>query len=179
MPRRPLDSYMTPPHYVQALVETVGIKGRVYEPCVGDGAIADILRDRSGIPHVVTNDLNPDCDAHYHCDARRQEAWSPRITFGVKWVVTNPPFAGAFEILRHALHLPHVALLARLSFLEPTRGRAELLAKRPPRRLIVLPRYSFRRNDQGRRQTDSVTCAWLVWSTQVEPGITIWPHRDV
>ena len=54
-----------------------------------------------------------------------------------------------------------MAFLLRLSFLEPTLTRREFLRANPPKRVIVLPRISF----TGDGRTDSVTCAWLIWTT--------------
>jgi len=55
-----------------------------------------------------------------------------------------------------------VAMLLRLSFLEPTakvNPRGPWLAECPPSRLIVLPRCSY----TGDGRTDSVTTAWMIW----------------
>ena len=46
---------------------------------------------------------------------------------------------------------------------------AYFLDSNPPTQVIVLPRYSFRPNDEGKKQTDSVTCAWLVWLEDRQP----------
>ena len=76
------------------------------------------------------------------------------------WVVSNPPFNQAFEILQRAFETEaNIAFLLRLSFLEPTFQRQEFLAKHPPTKLIVLPRFSFTADGK----TDSVTCAWMIW----------------
>jgi hypothetical protein len=54
-------------------------------------------------------------------------------------------------------------LLLRLSFLEPTFERQDLLIDNPPDAMIVLPRYSF----TGDGKSDSVTCAWMVWGEDI------------
>ena len=167
MPRLPLDAYMTPPHYIAALLNEVNIHGIVYEPCVGDGAIADALRALPSVRRVVTNDIDPHCAADTHYDATAEiEAHVPPL---FDWAVTNPPFADAFDILMMTWpSIRNVAFLARLSFLEPTEERAGFLEEHPPTQMIVLPRYSFRNNDAGKKQTDNVTCAWLVWHDNEE-----------
>jgi hypothetical protein len=43
----------------------------------------------------------------------------------------------------------------------------------PPTNLIILPRYSFRLNDKGKRQTDNVTCCWIVWREIAMPQLPI------
>jgi hypothetical protein len=170
MPRRPLDQYETPPHYVAPLLAVIGpLDGlTVYEPCVGQGHIARYLTPEvCGCRHLCTNDLDPACPATLHEDARTEAAWpayDPVEPWLIDWVITNPPFSDALPILQHALANAHnVAMLARLSFLEPTRSRAAFWCQHPPTDVIVLPRYSFRCNDAGKRQTDSVTCCWLIF----------------
>lgn len=169
--RRAFDFYETPPHYLAALLGEVAVFGRVFEPCVGDGAIASRLRELPSVRRVLTNDLDPQRAADTHADARHAQAWPTNLD----WVVTNPPFADEVAILEQALEAaPNVAMLARLSFLEPAEDRSGLLEAQPPHRIIVLPRYSFRLNDAGKRQTDNVTCAWVVWGAAVERGVAVW-----
>ena len=161
MPRRPLDQYETPPHYVEPLLALIGpLDGlSVYEPCVGKWHIARYL---TGAGRLRTNDLDPVCAADTHLDARHVLAWP--VMERDDWVITNPPFSDELVILQRArLSAKNVAVLARLSFLEPTLSRAAFWQAHPPTDVIVLPRYSFRQNDLGKRQTDSVTCCWLVW----------------
>lgn len=161
--------FETPPHYLEPLLPLVGpLRGlRVYEPCVGQGHISKYLTDGK----LVTNDLDPHCTAATHQDARTPQAW-PINGLTLDWTITNPPFSDEAVILDRALRCSHnVAFLARLSFLEPTRSRLALWASYQPTDLIVLPRYSFRLNDQGRRQTDSVTCCWLVFRAHHPPCV--------
>lgn len=158
---RRLQVFETPGHYVEPLLELIGPLdcSTVFEPCVGRGHIARYLRDSI----LVTNDLDPTVEANTHRDARLAEAW-PTNGLPIDWTITNPPFDSALPILAQALlHSRNVAMLVRLSFLEPTRSRAAFFLEHQPTDLIILPRYSFRQNDKGKRQTDSVTCCWLVF----------------
>lgn len=160
MPRRELDFYETPVHYIGALVDEVNIFGRVYEPCVGEGAIADALRLLPSVRKVYTNDINEMREADYHLDSTGEMP----VLGSLDWIVTNPPFSDELDILQNMLTFaPNVAFLARLSFLEPTEDREHFLSTNPPSQVISLPRYSFRPNDEGKKQTDSVTCVWMVW----------------
>jgi hypothetical protein len=170
MPRRILDQYETPPHYVEPLRGLLGpLRGlRVYEPCVGKWHLARYLTDG----HLVTNDLDPACAADTHHDARADLAWPSNGAPLIDWTITNPPFSDEAAILAHALRCSrNVAFLARLSFLEPTRNRTVLWMQYQPTDLIVLPRYSFRLNDAGQRQTDNVTCCWLVFRALRPPCV--------
>ena len=170
MSRSPLDFYATPPHYIAALFGEVNLWGKVIEPCCGDGAIVEALRTRTAIRKVVANDIDTGYDADLHFDARLP--WPGHYD----WAVTNPPFCDELPILEQAFDAAdNVAFLARLSFLEPTEDREYLLESRRPTQIIVLPRYSFRPNDQGKRATDSMTCCWLVWHADREQrGLSVW-----
>lgn len=155
MPRRNLDQYYTPHSAVLALLDRYPhLQGTILECCSGELAIANALRQRGT---VLTNDLDPLATADRHEDASVPDFWSGQ---SVDWVVTNPPFSccspiivGAFRAARKG-----IAMLLRLSYLEPCKDRAEFLAEHPPS-LIVLPRISF----TGDGKTDNVTCAWMVW----------------
>jgi hypothetical protein len=154
--------YETPLEFTHALLQRVKIKGLVVEPCSGEGAISKTLEELGYI--VLTNDADVGREAAYHRDATEPKSWAvfEAALNRVDWVVTNPPFSRAFEILRlaHATAREGVAMLLRLSFLEPCSERAYWLAQNPPNHLIVLPRTSF----TGDGCTDSVTCAWMVWT---------------
>lgn len=165
--RRPYDFYETPPHYVAALLDHVQPWGTVYEPCVGDHAIARYLRREVDVACVRTNDLDPAREADRHYDARTPEAWG-WVT--PTWVVSNTTFSHVFEIAQQAVaSVPSVALLVRLSFFEPTVERGPWLEAHPPSSIIVLPRYSFRNRDNGKKGHDNVTCAWAVWDRIPHP----------
>jgi hypothetical protein len=156
--RRAFDFYPTPAWATRVLMDAVNVHGVVYEPCVGRGDISDVLRAYSGrVRSVWTNDIDTARAADEHHDARAGTAWSDWSD----WVVSNPPFSDAMAITRLAVENARVgvAMLLRLSFLEPTEDRGPWLAEHSPTHLIVCPRISF----TGDGKTDSVTTAWLVW----------------
>jgi hypothetical protein len=158
--RRANDFYPTPSWAERELDRRIPISGVVFEPCVGDG---DLIRHRNDV--AWTNDIDPSKEASFHLDATKTGSWDEFPW--CDWVVTNPPFDRAMSILSLAIDRARVgvAFLLRLSFLEPTKGttrhagRRDWLAAHPPDRLLVLPRISF----TGDGNTDSVTCAWMVW----------------
>jgi hypothetical protein len=177
--RREHDAYYTPDGATRELVRRrpdIGRPGEiVIEPCCGARAIANVFAERGA--HVVTNDLVPSIEADVHGDAGDRAHWKTiedyvdglatairrpvGSTFPIDWVITNPPFLTAFDILRRSYERAGkgVAMFLRLSFLEPTEDRGPWLAITPPDELIVLPRISF----TGDGATDSVTCAWMLW----------------
>ncbi len=165
MTRRSWDAYYTPESAVQTLLDHVHISGRVMECCSGEGAIALPLVGHGC--QVITNDLNPEMPALMHRDATEADWWWKGK--GIDWVVSNPPFKQAAQIvpLAHAAATVGVAMLLRLSYLEPCADRADFLSQYPPTTLIVLPRISF----TGNGKTDSVTCAWMVWSKIPQPQV--------
>lgn len=157
--RSDFDFYETPAWMTRSLLRHVpAIKSRyVLECCSGRDAITRVLREAGC--DVVTNDLDRRHSALTHMDATKPDNWPSRQD-AYDWVVTNPPFKEAFEILQNAVRCTTigVALLVRKTFLEPTRERGPWLQEHPPTIIIGLPRYSFRGTG-----SDSVSCDWMVW----------------
>lgn len=153
--RRRLDFYPTPEFATEILLRHVPLSGRIFECCVGAGDIAQIVKRRGD---VMTNDIDPSRPANYHEDAAQRHIWRDVVC---DWTVTNPPFSHAPKIVPFAYEHSRegIAMLLRLSFLEPTEDRGWFLNEHPPTTLIVLPRISF----TGNGKTDNVTCAWMVW----------------
>lgn len=135
----------------------VPIVGAVLECCAGDGKIAEVVNRRAGVD-MYENDIDPQYGSQWNFDA--SQAW-PNNIGRHSWVVTNPPFNAAARIIPLAYEhaMDGIAMLLRLSFLEPVEDRGAWLNANPPTKLVVLPRISF----TGDGKTDSVTCAWMVW----------------
>lgn len=165
MARRKNDFYPTPARLTEILLEHLAIEGAVFEPCVGEGDIANVLRARGLV--VWTNDIDPARPADSHEDAADYRLWS-RLRSAQRrpaWVISNPPFSQAMPILARSWGAAEagVAMLLRLTFLEPAGNRADWLDKtrRQLTHLVIFgqPRPSF----TGNGKTDSVTAAWMVW----------------
>lgn len=166
--RRQNDFYPTPQWATSELASRVSIRGNVFECCVGDGAIANALRgDRA---FLYTGDIDPYWSPMVCGDALDKQFWDDAeervrsdydFDVDIDWVVTNPPFNAAAQIVPIAFNraAKGIAMLLRLSYLVPTEDRGAWLNSHPPTDLIVLPRISF----TGDGKTDSVTCAWMVW----------------
>jgi hypothetical protein len=85
-----------------------------------------------------------------------------------EFVIMNPPYSHAEAFVRKALDVREYELppfgqgrifaLLRLSFLEPTRTRRDLLVTHNPDVLILPRRPAF-----DGRGTDSITSAWFCW----------------
>lgn len=133
-----------------------------WEPCHGAGDITQVLKEH--FLRVTTSDVDHSRDVDLFADAGCLDV--PLETA----VITNPPFNQAFRIVSHfAERGNECAFLLRLTFLEPTGGRGAWLEKNPPAKVIVLPRFSF----TGDGNTDSVTCAWLLWNVPPKPVIIV------
>lgn len=170
--RRKNDFYPTPDWATSELLKRVSIRGNVFECCVGDGAIAKALEGERTF--LYTGDIDPQWKPMVCGDALERTFWrdaEARVNAdygdlepGIDWVVTNPPFNVAAQIVPAAFNHAHkgIAMLLRLSYLEPVEDRGAWLNQHPPTDLIVLPRISF----TGNGKTDSVTCAWMVWRKQ-------------
>ncbi|WP_299488772.1 hypothetical protein [Acaryochloris sp. IP29b_bin.137] len=158
------DYYPTPTPITDLLLGQTNIRGSVFEPCAGHNAITKVLANWSLITSVSASDLLWDItEGHTTNDATTSVFWSE---WGVhSWIITNPPFSEAEQILPLAFeHCNHgVAFLLRLSYLEPCNGRGNWLrdhADHLKQVIVVNPRIKFRADTKG---TDSVTCAWFIW----------------
>ena len=173
--RNPFDAYFTPTWQTEALMRRLPLAPlapTVLECCSGDCSLSDVLTDYK--IRATLNDIDPARDAHLHLDATKMESWK---RFGRHdWVITNPPFNSAFEILERAVQHVNVgvAMLLRISFLEPTLQRGFWLSKNPPQRVIILPRWSYK----GNGKTDSVTTAWMVWAKHLPPLMEVVPPSE-
>lgn len=175
MARKALDNYPTHSSLARQLLGLLASAGYfrtfklAFEPCAGAGQLARPLRN--SFTEVFTNDVNRMYGADFHFDATKYRNW--RSVPKTEWVITNPPFTNALPIIENSLVHARVgvAMLLRLTYLEPTRKKSPLApyprstfwedSKDSLRFMIPVgsPRPSFTRD--GRK--DSVTVAWFVW----------------
>jgi len=169
--RRAHDFYETPRHQTEALLARIDLApgSRVLECCAGRGAIASVVAEDPDC-RVYTNEPFEPGPWDFRLDATMAESWQQFPA--VDWVISNLPFNVAIQIVPHALMrlrlAPHprpwgVAMLLRLSWVEPTKDREGFLSHYPPTSMIVLPRHDYR----GNGDTDSVTSAWFVWGQRI------------
>jgi hypothetical protein len=164
--RQPLDFYPTPSLLTWALLASHRFvpwrnQPTVLEPCNGEGAISDVLKEAGLFRFVDTADIDETKSAALTMDATDPSAWARMARYD--WIITNPPYNQAPAILPLAYDNCRVgmAMLLRLSYLEPCDNRARWLAEHPPAKLIVFnPRPRFRADTGG---SDSVTSAWFIW----------------
>ena len=165
--RRAHDFYPTPGWATEYMIDTVPFPldwGTVLEPCCG---ALDIVRPMQTInPAVFTCDIDRTHEPDLVADMTRRDSWDEaveRIGCSPQWVITNPPYNAAPQILPLALEYCTVGLIAllRISYGEPCGNRAEWLQANQDRQSIIyLPRrVSF----TGNGKTDNVATAWFIW----------------
>ena len=169
MPRRKNDAYYTPQFLVEKLLEMYDLRLHdhciILEPCVGNGAIANVLMAYINYHEdgeLITNDIDKSVDASGHQDAiELLKDLNDDYENHPDWIITNPPFNLAHQIVPLAYNCAKqgIIMLLRLSWLEPCRNRCDFLKAHPPTKLIVCPRVSF----TGDGKSDSCTCAWFIW----------------
>lgn len=154
------DQYFTPLGLVKPLLEVLDLSDSIcFEPCAGDSAIA------SQLPRAIQADIDPKL-GHKVFDATKFDHWfTTFIFYNPDWVITNPPYTqpDCDEIVKLAWKFANegVAMLLRLSYLEPCQGRAQFLKEATLSNLIIFnPRPQF---IPGKKATDSSTVAWFVW----------------
>lgn len=172
MPRRDLDKYLTPDWATKALIQAYPqIRGGLLiDPCSGDGRMSRVLGSR--FSRVLLNDIDLDAPAALHLDACDDAVWAEQPC----WVISNPPFNTAGDIVKRALlSAPRcgVAMLLRATFGEPCgpspaapRGGRQWLQDVPPDAVPFLPRISF----TGDGSTDTAPCYWYIWA---DPSLAI------
>lgn len=174
--RRKNDHYPTHQKATEALLRLHPISGVVLEPCAASGQMADVLREPHGntvslVSAVYTSDIDWQFDTNWHEDATDPN--SPMWGIRPDWVITNPPFSLAPQILPLALESCKigVAFLLRLTYMEPTQDRADWLIAHADQQVLqapLNPRPNFRAGEinptTGKPYgTDNVTVAWFVW----------------
>jgi hypothetical protein len=165
------DYYPTPQGLTKSLIQNVPqLPQLCFEPCAGQGAITEVLRDSDR----MVSDTDIQWDLNCPTDATTHEFWRywadsmrrmPSIDCRSWATITNPPFSLAAKILPLAYEYSPwgVAFLLRLTYLEPTENRSIWLKEHADNLRYVIPvnpRPVFRKDKSG---GDSCTVAWMVW----------------
>ncbi len=160
------DFYPTPEWGTRALLKYVTFQGDILEPCCGDGAMAEVLKE-SGCK-VIASDIE---DRGY---GERFDLLD--INSRYDNIVTNPPFNVAHELLTHALSLAKrkVCFLLRTAFLE-SRVRYEMFFRHnPPSLLLVFTeRLSMYPKGYDVKSGGTTSYAWFVWDKSDKSGQTL------
>ncbi len=161
--------YETPRAFTHWLFDEISIHGRIFEPCVGNGAIVEAARHHpipdARAPQWFANDLDPRWPADVHKDARDRTLWEAHE---FDWTVSNPPFTPALEIIDRAIEFSRVgvAMHLRASIHEvlKTGVRRTWMREHTPTGILWLPRFAYQRSKTtGKWTTDSVCACWVIW----------------
>ena len=170
------DYYATQQSSVEDLLLKENVHGRVLEPCVGGGHIADVLKtvaDRVDCTDLVDRGY----DGTVVLDFLEQNV-SPIYD----WVITNPPYKLAQDFIEQSLRATkdggHVAMFLKIQFLEGNK-RKLFFEETPPKTVDV---FSKRQNplrngealdEKGKPWSSTMCFAWFVWEKGYSGKTTI------
>jgi hypothetical protein len=162
--RRENDFYPTPAKCTHDLLARVNFHWNVWEPAVGDGAIAEVLKSNQfqKFERVYTSDIH---DYGYPMDEQRDFLTAQKQHYDFDNIITNPPFKIATEFVHRALKIAQhkVAIFQKLTFLEGIERYERLFSKYPLE--WVLPytrRVTFPKS--GAKHGGMMCFAWFVFN---------------
>lgn len=176
----PYEFYATPDAFTNYLLwdldsRGMPVHGVIASPCHGAGDIKrshDVFEtERRGIPHEslwLTNDIDPRWPADHHLDATESRLWNLEWKGPIDWVVENPPFTPALDILEFAIENARVGVAMHLrasihEVLKHGRRRTWMRENRPTG-CLWLPRFGYQRSPKtGKWSSDNVCACWLIW----------------
>ena len=179
--RQENDFYPTPSWVTEALLNCVTLRGPVWEPCCGDGAMARVMQARGY--QVTSSDL---VDRGYG-EPGVDFLTCHSLPMGCQSVVTNPPYGdgggsakgvnarGALQnFVRHAIDLTEradgqLALLVRFQWLAGKKA-ANLISSGPLSKVIVLRKRILWFNQGPFTNHGQHHHAWLFWDCHHERG---------
>lgn len=162
--------YETPAWVVNALLERHVLRRQavILEPCAGSGAIArQLLYRYPGEVEIHAVEIREEerarlLEVSHHVHIADFLTWQPDAQFD--YIITNPPFPIAQEVVERALEIANgaeVIMLLRLGFFQ-AQERHEFWQKHPLSRLYVLSaRPSFTGPGTG---TDNSGYGWFCWN---------------
>lgn len=183
--RDPDEFYPTPPAVTRALFNHYQEKlsgSTVWEPCAGDGTMADTLL-ACGVRKVVCSDIKPRFTYH-----RANPNPPYRIIQGdalkattmpaVDAIITNPPFDIAADLIHHMLTLKggppqFLAMVLKATFWH-ARRRADLFERFPPTAVHPL-RW---RPDFKELGAPTMEIMWTVWDADEQDSLTTYEPFD-
>ena len=198
--RDPLDRYYTPEWATQALVDYLGerLTGGVWDPCCGGDWGGRVIRKAPHVVRYLGTDIDPDATSRIvgqwgneTIDHRLHDEFDfldTAIGWGIgydqpadnrcNWIITNPPYqlanATAADFVRHALTgSASVAMLLRLTWLEPCRDRVDILTLNPPTDLLILPRVHY----INAANSNPCTSVWVIWDRNATGSRVSWHQK--
>lgn len=194
-----LDDFPTPPWATRALFEHVikphALAGhylarmRAWEPCANRGFMYVVLKEY--FAGVAATDIHDYDMGYYLHDFLMPFIPGPIEVMGVDWIVTNPPFRLAEQIIQRGRDIATqgVAVLVRSAFLEGVDRYNMLFSISPPtlvaqfsERVIMhkgvlrdpSKEYFDEATGKMKRPSTATSYTWLVWITGMAPRPMIW-----
>lgn len=179
--RESRDFYATPPAVTEALLRHITLRGRVWEPCCGDGAMSRVLEARGY--DVLSTDLVDRGFGTTGVDFLKTSV----VPGGCASIVTNPPYGNTtsdreqsrsplamLNFVKHALALTdsvqgQLALLVRLQWIAGKRV-ADVLSAAPFSAVIVLTKRIQWYNFGTHTNQSQHHHAWVVFDHQHPKG---------
>lgn len=153
------DYYPTPPHATRALMEQETFNGVILEPCCGEGAMSDVLKETNPV---------------FSSDLYNRGYGAVRDVFAyqnpIDNVVTNPPFEIAPKIITHLLPLfkYKMAFFLRTAFLESVSRYNSIYTVHPPSRVYVFTkRVTLFPAGETKTTGGTTSYAWFVWEREI------------
>lgn len=158
--RHPRDAYPTQPAWTRVLLDRVQLRGGVWEPAAGDGAMSRII-ETAGY-EVRSTDIVDGVD-FLTCTDRAGT------------IITNPPYKDLDEFVSHGLQQADhmLCLLVGWHFLAGGARRADgTWIPHPPTRIIVI---AERMRVNG--SPSQFNHAWVIWDKSAQGPTTLeWAH---
>ena len=169
------DFYATDPQSVRDFLDLYDISGDVfYEPCVGMGHIAKVIKEYYPMSKVYGTDL---IDRGYgdgqfdFLNENLEDRQDLGIPQKVDWIITNPPYSLAKEFIVQSLKRVNkgVAMFLKIQFLEG-QSRKEWFKNIPLKYVYVFSKRQDPLRDgaelnpkTGKKWGSTMCFAWFVW----------------
>ena len=158
--RIPGDEYFTPRWCTEVLLNLSDLPKAVWEPAVGTGAIAKVLKARG---HDV---YGTDIKDHGYPDTKVLDFLKPMLTIGHSCIVTNPPYDRAQEFVEQAVAQTQmmsgsVYMLLRHEF-DCARSRSHLFGSCSifAGKIVLTQRPNW---TDSRKASPRHNFAWFIW----------------
>lgn len=163
------DYYPTPPNVTKAFLNSMYISPEVrfWEPCAGNGAMVDVIKECHPENSIYSSDINPQ-----RADIIQSNFFDhTECPEGHDFLITNPPFNLAVDIIEHAFKIgvKHLALVLKATFWH-AKNRQNLFNKYTP--VSIMP-LTWRPDFLGLGRP-TMEVAWCRWNAT--SGGTIYPQ---
>ena len=163
-----LDDYPTPKWATRALFAKVPVElcllpnpgDTILEPCANRGYMSSVIREQFPECKILELDIhdygNPNCQIMDFLKYNKP----------VDYIITNPPFNKAEEVITHACKIAKkgCAFLTRLAYLEGTGRYTRIYSKNPPKSInIFTSRVTFKEHLVSRQSDSMVAYIWAIW----------------